>query len=154
VLFTHLTGTQMLHVPYKGIAQAIADTISREVQVTYAVLPAAMPHIQGGRLRALGVTAKKRSFLIPDVPSISETVPGYETLGWYSVVAPKGTPTPILNKISAEVMAAIKEPAFAEQLKTLGVDIVGSSRAGLDAFRSAQTKQIGGVVKFAGVDAK
>ncbi len=76
------------------------------------------------------------------------------TLGWYSVVAPKGTPVPILNKISAEVMAAIKEPAFAEQLKTLGVDIVGSSRAELDAFRSAQTKQIGGVVKFAGVDAK
>lgn len=152
VLFTHLTGTKMLHVPYKGVAQAIADTLAREVQVTYAVLPAAVPHIQSGRLRALGVTAKKRSFLIPDVPSISEVVPGYETLGWYSVVAPTGTPTAILEQVSAEVAKAVKEPEFGEQLKSLGIDIVGSTRAELDAFRRDQTKRISEVVKFAGVD--
>lgn len=154
VLFTHLTGTNMLHVPYKGVAQAIADTIAREVQLTYAVLPAALPHIQGGRLRALGVTARKRSFLIPDVPSISEVVPGYETLGWYSVVAPTGTPAAILNKASAEVAKAVKEPEFGEQLKGLGIDIVGSTRAELDAFRADQTKRIGEVVKLSGASAK
>lgn len=154
VLFTHLTGTSMLHVPYKGVAQAIADTIAREVQLTYAVLPAALPHIQGGRLRALGVTAKNRAPLIPDVPSISEVVPGYETLGWYSVVAPTGTPAAVLNKVSAEVAKAVREPEFGEQLKGLGTETVGSTRAELDAFRADQTKRIGEVVKLSGASAK
>lgn len=154
VLFTHLTGTSMLHVPYKGVAQAISDTIAREVQLTYAVLPAALPHIQGGRLRALGVTAKKRAPLIPDVPSISEVVPGYETLGWYSVVAPTGTPAAVLNKVSAEVAKAVKEPEFGEQLKGLGTETVGSTRAELDAFRASQTKQIREVVRLSGTSAK
>ena len=154
VLFTHLTGTKMLHVPYKGIPQAIADTISREVHLTYAVLPAALPHIQSARLRALGVTSRKRAALIPDVPSISEVVPGYETLGWYSVVAPRGTPNAILTKVSAEMVKGIREPEFAEQLKGLGVDVVGSSRSELDAFRRDQKKRISDVVKVSGVDAK
>jgi tripartite-type tricarboxylate transporter receptor subunit TctC len=154
VLFTHLTGTSMLHVPYKGVAQAISDTIAREVQLTYAVLPAALPHIQGGRLRALGVTAKKRAPLIPDVPSISEVVPGYETLGWYSVVAPTGTPAAVLNKVSTEVAKAVREPEFGEQLKGLGTETVGSTRAELDAFRASQTKQIREVVKLSGTSAK
>lgn len=154
VLFTHLTGTSMLHVPYKGVPQAIADTIAREVQLTYAVLPAALPHIQGGRLRALGVTAKKRAPLIPDVPSISEVVPGYETLGWYSVVAPTGTPAAVLNKVSAEVAKAVREPEFGEQLKGLGTETVGSTRAELDAFRADQTRRIREVVKLSGASAK
>jgi tripartite-type tricarboxylate transporter receptor subunit TctC len=154
VLFTHLTGTSMLHVPYKGVAQAISDTIAREVQLTYAVLPAALPHIQGGRLRALGVTAKKRAPLIPDVPSISEVVPGYETLGWYSVVAPTGTPAAVLNKVSTEVAKAVREPEFGEQLKGLGTETVGSTRAELDAFRADQTKRIREVVKLSGASAK
>jgi len=154
VLFTRLTGTDMLHVPYKGIPQAIADTMAGEVQLTYAVLPAAMPQIQSGRLRALGVTSRKRAALIPDVPSISEVVPGYETLGWYSVVAPTGTPQAVLATVSAEVVKAIKEPEFGEQLKLLGIDIVGSTRAELDAFRRDQTKKIGEIVKAAGVDVK
>ena len=154
VMFTTLTQTRMLHVPYKGVAQAIADTMAREVHLTYAVLPAALPHIQGGRLRPLGVTSRKRAPLIPDVPSISEVVPGYETLGWYSLVAPAGTPSPILAKVSAEVVKAVKEPEFGEQLKGLGIDIVGSTRAELDAFRRDQRKKIAQLVKAAGIDAK
>ncbi|MDH5534209.1 MAG: tripartite tricarboxylate transporter substrate-binding protein, partial [Betaproteobacteria bacterium] len=121
VLFTRLTGTDMLHVPYKGVAQAIADTISREVHLTYAVLPAARPHIEGGRLRALGVTTPQRAQQIPDVPSISEAVPGYAMFGWYSLVAPTGTPNAILNQVSAEVVKAVKEPAFGDRLKTIGI---------------------------------
>ncbi len=154
VLFTRLTGTDMLHVPYKGIPQAIADTMAGEVQLTYAVLPAALPQIQSGRLRALGVTSSKRSAVLPDVPSISEAVPGYETLGWYSVVAPTGTPQAVLAKASAEVAKAVKEPDFGSQLRGLGIDLVGSTRAELDAFRRAQTKRIGEIVKTAGVDVK
>jgi len=154
VLFTRLTGTDMLHVPYKGIAQAIADTIAGEVQLTYAVLPAALPHIQGGRLRALGVTTPKRSALIPDVPSISEAVPGYAMYGWYSLVAPTGTPNAILNKVSAEVVQAVKEPAFGERLKSLGVDTVGSTRAELDTWRQNETKRISELVKVSGAKQK
>lgn len=154
VLFTHLTGTQMLHVPYKGIAQAIADTLAREVQLTYAVLPAANPHIQSGRLRPLGVTTQKRAALLPDVPSISEVVPGYETMGWYSIVAPTGTPVAVLNRVSAEIQAAVQDPDFRKQLQNLGTDIVGSTRAELDAFRREQTKKIGAIVKLSGASAQ
>lgn len=154
VMLTSLTGTQMLHVPYKGVAQAIADTIANEVQLTYAVVPAARPAIQGNRLRPLGVTSSKRAPLLPDVPSIGETVPGYEMLGWYSIVAPTGTPQAIINQVSAEIVKAVKEPEFAEQLKGLGIDVVGANRAELDAFRKEQTKRIAGLVKIAGVDNK
>ncbi len=152
VMFTTLTGTQMLHVPYKGVAQAIADTIANEVQLTYAVVPAANPSIQGGRLRPLGVTSSKRAPLLPEVPSISETVPGYEMLGWYSLVAQTGTPDEILAKVSTDVVKIVQEPAFAEKLKALGIDVVGGTRAELDAFRRSQTERISKLVKAAGIN--
>jgi tripartite-type tricarboxylate transporter receptor subunit TctC len=154
VMFTRLTGTDMLHVPYKGVAQAITDTIANEVQLTYAVVPAANPSIQGGRLRALGVTSRTRAPLLPNVPSISEAVPGYEMLGWYSLVAQTGTPIAILDKASADVVKIVREPEFAEQLKSLGIDVVGGTRAELDAFRKSQTARITELVKAAGVDNK
>ncbi len=154
VLFTRLTGTDMLHVPYKGIAQALTDTMGKEVHLTYGVVPAVVGAVQSGRVRALGVTGPKRNALLPDVPSISEAVPGYQTLGWYSVVAPIGTPEAVLAKASAEIAKAVKEPQFGEQLKGLGIDIVGSTRAQLDAFRREQTTQISDIVKAAGVTIK
>ena len=153
-LLTRLTNTEMLHVPYKGIAQAVADTVAGEVHLSYPVLPAALPMIHAGRVRALGVTTPKRAALLPDVPSISEVVPDYEMMGWYSLVAPTGTPNDLLAKINAEVVKAVKEPEFAEQLKGLGIELVGSSRADLDAFRREQTKRIGDLVKASGVDLK
>ena len=154
VMFNRLTGTEMLHVPYKGVAQAITDTIANEVQLTYAVVPAANPSIQGGRLRPLGVTSRARAPLLPNVPSIAETVPGYEMLGWYSLVAQTGTPNEILAKVSADVVKIVKDPAFAEKLKSLGIDVVGGTRAELDAFRRSQTERISELVKAAGVDNK
>ena len=153
VLFTNLTGTKMLHVPYKGVAQAIADTMAREVHLTYAVLPAARPHIETGRLRAIGVTTPKRSPSLPDVPAIAESVPGYQMFGWYSLVAPKGTPEPVLAKASAEVVKIVKEPAFQEKLKTLGVEMVGGTRKELDDFRRGERKRITELVTSSGVDA-
>ena len=154
VMFTRLTGTDMLHVPYKGIPQAILDTIAGEVQLTYAVLPAALPQIQSGRLRALGVTSPKRSASLPDVPSISEVVPGYAMIGWYSLVAPTGTPVAVLAKASTEVVRVVKEPEFGEQLRVLGTDVVGGTRADLDAFRRSERKRISELVKASGVDVK
>ena len=153
-MFTRMTGTNMLHVPYKGIGQAVADTISREVHLTYGVLPAVLPFVQGGRVRALGVTTPKRAALLPDVPAIAEVIPGYGMFGWYSIVAPTGTPQDILTRVSTEVVKAVKEPAFGEQLKGIGVEIVGSTRAELDAFRADQTRRVGELVKVMGVDLK
>jgi len=154
VMFTRLTGIEMLHVPYKGVAQAIADTMAGDVQLTYAVMPAARPHIESGRLRAIGVTSGKRAPLLPAVPAIAEVVPGYEMIGWYSLVAPIGTPDAVLAKASAEVVKAARDPAFGERLKVLGVEIIGGNRAELDAFRLGQRKRISELVKGAGVDIK
>lgn len=150
VLLTQLTGTNMLHVPYKGVPQAIGDAIANEVQITYAVLPAALPHIQGNRLRALGVTPPTRAPLIPDVPSIGEVVPGYAMYGWYSIVAPTGTPASVLNQVSAEVVKAVKEPAFGDRLKNLGIEIVGGDRKVLDEWRRSENKRVGELVKVSG----
>jgi tripartite-type tricarboxylate transporter receptor subunit TctC len=151
VLFNRMTNTSMLHVPYKGVGQAVADTVAREVHMTYGVLPAVMSMVQAGRVRALGVTTRKRAALLPDVPTIAETVPGYENFGWYGIVAPTGTPQEVLAKVNGEMVKAVKEPAFGEQLKGIGIDIIGSSRAEFDAFRADQTKRIADLVKAAGV---
>jgi tripartite-type tricarboxylate transporter receptor subunit TctC len=150
VLFTRMTGTEMLHVPYKGVPQAIGDTIAGEVQLTYAVAPAALPAIQGNRLRALGVTSPKRSASLPDVPAIAEFVPGFDMLGWYSIVAPIGTPPAVLAKASAEIVKAVKEPEFDARLRTIGTDVVGGGRAELDAWRKGQRKKIAELVKASG----
>jgi tripartite-type tricarboxylate transporter receptor subunit TctC len=154
VMFNRLTGTDMLHVPYKGVPQAISDTMAGEVQLTYAVVPAALPQVHAGRLRAIGVTSPKRSFALPDVPAIGEVVPGYSMLGWYSIVAPKGTPRAILDKASAEILKGVKEPEFGAQMKTIGVDIVAGGRAELDAWRTSQRKTIAELVKAANVSIK
>jgi tripartite-type tricarboxylate transporter receptor subunit TctC len=154
VLLTRLTGTDMLHVPYKGVAQAITDTMANEVHLTYAVLPAVLPMIQAGRVRPLGVTTPKRAGLLPDVPAIGEVVPGYQMFGWYSVVVPEGVPTAILDKISSDTIAAVKTPDFGEQLRSLGIDVVGGTRAELDRFRREERKRITELVKGAGVEIK
>jgi tripartite-type tricarboxylate transporter receptor subunit TctC len=154
VYFLHMAGTQMLHVPYKGIAQALADVAANEIHTTFAVVPAALPMVQGGRVRALGVTSLKRAPLLPDVPSISETVPGFETFGWYSIVAPKATPAAVLDKVSAEIAKAVKEPELGDVLKVLGIDIVAGSRAELDAFRRSEGKRLSDIVNTANLEVK
>lgn len=154
VLLNQLTKTDMLHVPYKGVAQAIIDTIANEVQITYAVLPAALPHINSGRLRALGVTPPKRAPLLPDVPAISETVPGYAMYGWYSIVAPTGTPVAIMNQASAEIVKAAKEPAFGERLKSLGIEVVAGDRKVLDEWRRSEDKRVSDLVRVSGAKTK
>jgi len=154
VYFLHMAGTQMLHVPYKGIAQALADVAANEIHITFAVVPAALPMVQGSRVRALGVTSLKRAPLLPDIPSISESVPGFETFGWYSIVAPKGTPVAVLDKVSAEIAKAVKEPEFGDVLRVLGIDIVGGSRAELDAFRRSEGKRLSDIVSTANLEVK
>jgi tripartite-type tricarboxylate transporter receptor subunit TctC len=98
----------------------------------------------------LGVTTPARAPLLPDAPSISEVVPGYAMYGWYSVVAPTGTPTAILNQASAEMVRVMKEPAFGERLRALGIDLVGGDRQVLDKWRADEQRRIREVVKMAG----
>jgi tripartite-type tricarboxylate transporter receptor subunit TctC len=154
LMLTNMTNTKMLHVPYKGIAQAIGDTTAGEVHLTFAVLPAALGAVQSNRVRAFGVSSRKRAQLLPDVPPIADTVPGYESFGWYSLVVPMGTPNAVLEKVSAEVSKACKEPEFGEQLKTLGLDLVCGTRAEMDQFRREETKRLRELVKSAGLDLK
>jgi tripartite-type tricarboxylate transporter receptor subunit TctC len=154
VLFERMTGISMLHVPYKGIAQALLDTISGEVQLAFPVYPAARPHIDSGRLRPLGVTGPKRAPGLPDVPAIAEVVPGYSTFGWYAIVAAKGTPEFILAKGGDEVLKAVRTPAFVEKLKTLGVEIMPGGAKELDAFRATERKRLTDLVKASGISIK
>jgi tripartite-type tricarboxylate transporter receptor subunit TctC len=154
VMFNHLAGIDMLHVPYKGVAPALIDAIANEIQVQFAVFPAAYPHVTSGRLRAIGVSTEKRAPGLPDLPPIVETVPGFVTFGWYSIVAPKGTPEAVLAKASAEVVKAAREPAFGERLKTLGIEIIGGGRKELDDYRAQERKRLTDLVKATGISIK
>jgi len=151
VHFTHLAGIDMLHVPYKGVAPALIDTIANEIQMQFAVFPAAFPHVTSGRLRGLGVSTTKRAPGLPDLPTIVDTVPGFVNFGWYSIVAPKGSPAAILDKASAEIVKAAREPAFGEKLKTLGIEIIAGGRKELDEFRAQERKRVTELVKATGI---
>ena len=151
VMFTHLAGIDMLHVPYKGVAPALMDAIANEIQVQFAVFPAAFPHVTSGRLRGLGVSTEKRAPGLPDLPPIVDTVPGYVNFGWYSIVAPKGIAPAILDKVSAEIVKAAQAPAFGERLKVLGIEIIAGGRKALDDFRTAERKRLTDLVKATGI---
>jgi tripartite-type tricarboxylate transporter receptor subunit TctC len=154
VMFTHLAGIDMQHVPYKGVAQALLDAAANEIQMQFAVFPAAYPHVTSGRLRGLGVSTEKRAPGLPDLPVIAETVPGYVNFGWYSVVAPKGTPEAVLDKASAEIVKAARAPAFGERLRVLGIEIIAGGRAELDDFRTRERKRLTEIVKASGISIK
>ena len=154
VLFERMSGTEMLHVPYKGIPQAIADVMAGELQLAFAVYPAAKPHVDSGRVRALGVTSHRRSPGLPDVPAIAEIVPGYATFGWYGIVAPKGSPKAVVDRASAEVIKATQEAVFGEKLKTLGVEITARGPGEMDAFRVNERRRLTELIKASGVSIK
>lgn len=126
-LFKSMTGCQMLHVPYKGAGPALIDLMAGQVHVLFDNLPSSIGHIKGGKLRALAVTSAQRSPALPDVPTVAETVPGYEATAWFGIGMPKGTPKEIVNKLNAEVNKALADPAIQKRLAELGgVPIPGS----------------------------
>lgn len=140
-IFKSMTGTDMLHVPYKGITPAMVDTVAGQVQLLISVIPAVLPTIKSGRLRALGVTSAKRTALVPDVPAIAETVPGYEFIGWYSLFAPAKTPAGIVNQLNAEIGKALQTPEFRERFTALGAEPRTSTPQELaDYLRAQQAK--------------
>ncbi|MBM3341485.1 MAG: tripartite tricarboxylate transporter substrate binding protein [Betaproteobacteria bacterium] len=153
-MFKRAAGINIVHVPYKGIVQALLDVMANQIQVSFAVFPVGKPHVDSGRLRALGVTTAKRVGGLPDAPAISETLPGYDTFGWYSVVAPRGTPEAVLAKSSAEVLRGIRQPAFADKLRGHGIEITAGGRKELDQFRAQERKRFTALVKATGAIAQ
>ena len=119
-LFKSMTGCDMVHVPYKGAGPALIDLIGGQVQVIFDNLPSSAGHIKSGRLRALAVTSEAREPSLPQVPTVSETVAGYEATAWFGVGMPKGTPRDIIDKVNAEINRALADPKMRERLAELG----------------------------------
>src|SRR6185295_3911340 len=109
-LFKVMTGTDLVHVPYRGNAAAYADLLSGNIQLIFADIASGLPHAQSQALRALGVTAPARLATLPDIPAIAETVPGYEANGWYGFAAPKNTPADVIAKLNAAINAGLADP--------------------------------------------
>ena len=149
-IFKSMTGTDMLHVPYKGVTPAMIDAVAGQVQMLISVIPAVLPTIKSGRLRALGVTSAKRTALVPDVPTIAETVPGYEFIGWYSLFAPANTPSGIINKLNAEIVKGLNTPEFRERFVALGAEPSTSTPQALAAYLREQTEKMRKAVKDSG----
>jgi tripartite-type tricarboxylate transporter receptor subunit TctC len=149
-IFKFMTGTDILHVPYKGASQAVTGTLAGEVNMTFQAIPAVVPMINSGKLRALGVTSAKRTPMVPDVPAISESVPGYEYSGWYSLVAPTKTPPGIISKLHAEVVKALNASAMRERMTALGVDTIGSSPEEFATYLRVQLEKMKEAVKVSG----
>jgi tripartite-type tricarboxylate transporter receptor subunit TctC len=125
--FNAQTGLTMVHVPYKGTALAIPDLISGKINVMFDALPSGLPHVQQGRLRALGITSAKRSALLPNLPAISETVPGFDSVTWFGLYGPKGMSPEIVNKINAALNEAQKDKNVKDRLAKVGIEPVGGT---------------------------
>jgi tripartite-type tricarboxylate transporter receptor subunit TctC len=148
-LFKMMTGTEMVHVPYRGMPAANTATMTGEGQVLFNALPAVLSLIQEGKLRALAVTSAHRVKLLPNIPTIGETVPGYAVTGWLGFGAPKGTPAAVIERVNKEMNAVLTDPAILTQLDRLGSEPFTTSPAEFSQFIAAETKKWGEVVRFA-----
>ena len=149
-IFKSMTGIDIVHVPYKGVTPALMDTVGGQVHMVICVIPAALPTVRSGRVRALGVTSANRTPIAPELPTIAETVPGYEFIGWYSLFAPAKTPAGLLAKLNAEVVKALKTPDFQERLTALGAEPIGSTQRALAEFLPLQMEKMRKAVKESG----
>lgn len=153
--FKYRTGTFMTHIPYKGSGPAIADVVAGQVQVMFDTLLTSTPHVKSGKLRMLAVTTRERLPEYPDVPTMAEALKmkDFEASSWYALYAPAGTPPDIVKRLSAEVDAALKNPAVAKRLTDLGAVPVGGAPEKLAAFQRAEQDKWGKVIQAAHVKA-
>ncbi len=150
-LFKVMTGVQLQHVPYRGSAPALTDMISGQVQVMFDNMPSSLPHIQGGKLRALGVTTAKRSDALPDVPTVGDTVAGYEASAFFGMGVPKGTPPEIIEKLNKEINAGLADPKIKAKLAELGGMLISGSPADFGKVVAEETDKWAKVIKSGGV---
>lgn len=144
-------GIDMSHAPYKGSSQAMVDLLAGHVQVMFSGLGAAMPHIKSGAIRALGVASLQRSASLPEVPTIAETVPGFEASTWFAIFVPAGTPAPIVDKLVTSVRAAMSRPEVGEELKQQGYEVWLMGPAELTSYVKQETAKWAEVIKAANI---
>jgi tripartite-type tricarboxylate transporter receptor subunit TctC len=152
-LFKSLTGTTMQHVPYKGRQFAIPDLVGGQIQVMFDNMPSALPMAKEGKIRALAQTTAKRSAAAPDVPTVAETVPGFEATTWFAVFAPAGTPKDVVARVNAEMQRVFKLPEVADKLKALGLEPWISTPEELGKYQAAEIVKWAKVVKDSGAKA-
>jgi tripartite-type tricarboxylate transporter receptor subunit TctC len=153
-LFKSMTGTSMTHVPYKGRQFFLPDLLGGSIQLVFDNMPSALPMAKEGKIRALAQTTAKRSPAAPDVPTVAESLPGFEATTWFAMFAPANTPKPIIDKLNAEVLRIFKLPDVAERLKTLGLDPVLSSADELGKYQASEIVKWTKVVKDSGAKAE
>ena len=151
-LFLYMSGTRMLHVPYRGGGESIIALVSGHVSVTVASMLGTMPQVRAGKARALGVTSAKRVAAAPDIPTIAESgVPGYESLQWYGLLAPTGTPKEIIARLNREAVAALRNPDVSARLAGDGAEVIAGTPEEFGAFIRAETEKWARVAKAAGI---
>jgi tripartite-type tricarboxylate transporter receptor subunit TctC len=150
-LFKTMTGTNIVHVPYRGTAPALTDLVAGQVQVMFDNIPGSIGHIRTGKVRALGVTAAKRVAALPDVPTIGETVPGYEVSIWYGIAAPRGTPPEIVDKLNQAVNAVLAYPKLQARLAELGGEPMPMAPAEFGKLVAEETEKWAKVIRAANI---
>ncbi len=150
-MFKHLTGVNMVHVPYKGSAPALNDLLGGQVMMMFDNIPSALPHIKTGRLRALATTGAKRDPLLPDLPTVAEAgVTGYESGVWFGLAVASGTPKEIIAKLNAEAVKGTKAPEFVKRMTELGYNIMGTSPEVMAEMTRNEVQRWGPIVKASG----
>ena len=150
-LFKMMAGVDLMHVPYRSDAQGMGDLVAGQVQVMFLNMPTVIGHIRGGQLRALAVTTATRSAALPDVPSLGESVPGYEASGWFGLGAPRATPVEVIAVLNKGINASLADPKLIARLDELGSTPMPLSPAEFDAFIVNETEKWAKVIKFAGI---
>jgi tripartite-type tricarboxylate transporter receptor subunit TctC len=149
-LFKMMTGVDMLHVPYRGSAPALTDLMGGQVQVLFDNMPSSVEYIKAGKLRPLAVTTAARSDALPGVPTVAETVPGYEASAWFGLGAPRGTPPEIVDTLNAAVNAGLADPKLKTRLADLGGSMLVGTPADFGKIIAEETEKWAKVVKFSG----
>jgi len=148
----HTTGIEMVHVAYKGSAQALTELIAGQTQLSISTMPPAFPHVKSGRLRALAVTSAKRAAIAPDIPTIAEAgVPNFKVENWQGLVAPKGTPRAIIQKLNRAVEQAMNRPGMIDVLKAQGLKGETTSPEAFDEWIKSEIEKYTKVVKAANI---
>jgi tripartite-type tricarboxylate transporter receptor subunit TctC len=153
-LFKMMAGVDLVHVPYRGVAPALTDLLAGQVQVLFDTVPASLPHIRAGKLRALAVTTVARSEALPDVPTVGDFVPGYEASSIHGIGAPRNTPADIIDRLNKEVNAALADPKFKARIADLGGIVAVGSPADFGKIIAEETEKWAKVVKFSGAKAE